>query len=326
MESAIMTIDFLNTRDGSYAGTFYPKGWDYEKIHRITACGPEELTQRQAHWHRRFEPVLCDDGGGGGESMNAMMGYEIFDQVRQAREAGKPLALILPVGPMGMYRWAIYFSRKHNLSWKHVHGFNMDEWSDADGNTAPTDTPGSFQGAMEQALYGPLGKLTVPKGQRFFATRRLLPKYPEKIKAIRKQGGKLVVVYGIGRACHIAFWEPHFAEEFPDDRSWKAEPFRLGARLHPLTIEQNSLHSFASRLTLIPLFANTIGPGLYAGADYAIGGADGACGPLNWQGQSFWMTLRYGPNPWVPSSYMPTIPGRLFAIKALVGPLTPQAN
>ena len=72
------------------------------------------------------------------------------------------------------------------------------------------------------------------------------------------------------------------------------------------------LHSFASRLTLIPLRANTIGPGLFTKADYAIGGADGCQGNFNWQGQSVRMTLHYGPDPWVPSSWMPTLPGRLF--------------
>ncbi len=258
--------------------------------------------------------------------MNAMMGYEIFDQVRQSAEKRKPLAMILPVGPMGMYKWAVYFTQKHNVSWKHVHGFNMDEWADADGNSTPPNAPGSFQGAMEEALYGPLGNLAPAKSQRNFATKRLLPKYGEKIAAIKKKGGKLVVVYGIGRACHIAFWEPHFAAEYKSDRAWRNDTHRIGANLHPLTIEQNSLHSFASRMTLIPLRANTIGPGLFTRADYCIGGADGAHGPLNWQGQSVWMTLRYGPSRWVPSSWMPTMPGRLFVIRALAGPLVPEAN
>ena len=76
-------------------------------------------------------------------------------------------------------------------------------------------------------------------------------------------------------------------------------------------------------MTLIPLRANTIGPALFLGADYAIGGADGAHGPLNWQGQPIWMTLRYGPDPWVPSSFMPTLPGRLFVTEQLGGPLAP---
>src|SRR6185503_3676367 len=116
---------------------------------------------------------------------------------------------------------------------------------------------------------------------------------------LRKGGAPLVVVYGIGRACHIAFWEPHFAAEYKSTAAWRGDPFRIGARLHPLTIEQNSLHSFASRMTLIPLFANSIGPGLFTKADYCIGGCDGAHGTLNWQGQSVWMTLRYGVDPWV---------------------------
>ena len=34
------------------------------------------------------------------------------------------------------------------------------------------------------------------------------------IAALKKDGAKLVLVYGIGRMCHIAFWEPHFADEF----------------------------------------------------------------------------------------------------------------
>jgi len=321
-----VTIGFLSTLAGSYAGPFYPAGWDYRRIRRITALGPKQFGQRQSFWHRDFEPVVCDDAGGGTESMNAMMGYEIFRVVREAELRRRPLALILPVGPMGMYKWAVYFSRKHDASWRHVHGFNMDEWSDAQGHTTGPTTPGSFQGAMEEALYGPLGPLAPPKSQRCFATRRTLPAYPARIAALRRKGAKLVVVYGIGRACHIAFWEPHFAQEYRSVRAWRNEDYRLGANLHPLTIEQNSLHSFASCMTLIPLRANTIGPGLFTRADYCIGGADGAHGPLLWQGQSVWMTLRYGPDPWVPSSFMPTMPGRLFVIRALAGPLVPQAN
>ena len=56
---------------------------------------------------------------------------------------------------------------------------------------------------------------------------------------------------------------------------WKAQTHRLGAKLHPLTIEQNAITSFKSRTTLVPAFANTIGPGLFLKADWIIGGRDG---------------------------------------------------
>ena len=43
---------------------------------------------------------------------------------------------------------------------------------------------------METALYGPLGDLTVPRSQRHFATRTMLPRYPEQIAALRRRGAR----------------------------------------------------------------------------------------------------------------------------------------
>ncbi len=62
-----------------------------------------------------------------------------------------------------MYRWVVYFLTEWGVPCDHVYGFNMDEWSDAQGRTLPADNPGAFQHAMEGAFYGPLGKLTVPQ-------------------------------------------------------------------------------------------------------------------------------------------------------------------
>ena len=180
---------------------------------------------------------------------------------------------------------------------------------------------------MERALYGPLGALTVPPKQRHFALKSELPTYAEQIGALKKQGGRLVTVFGIGRVCHIAFWEPHFAAEFANEAEWRKQTHRLGARLHPLTIEQNALTSFKSRTTLVPAFANTIGPALFLGADRIIGGADGAFNRgMQWQGQSLRMTLLHEPTPWIPSSYMPTLPGRLFYLEQLAEPLVAECN
>src|SRR5262249_55443796 len=153
--------------------------------------------------------------------------------------------------------------------------------------TRPPDNPGAFQYAMEAALYGPLGERTVPPRQRHFALKGELPTYAEQIADLKKQGGQLVTVFGVGRGCHIAFWEPHFAAEFATEAEWKAQTHRLGARLHPLTVEQNALTSFKSRTTRVPAFANTIGPALFLGADRILGGADGAFGRgMQWQGLS----------------------------------------
>jgi glucosamine-6-phosphate deaminase len=138
----------------------------------------------------------------------------------------------------------------------------------------------------------------------------------------------MVVVYGIGRVMHIAFWEPHFAAEFENNLDlWKSQQYRLGCKLHPLTIEQNAITSFKSRTTLVPAFANSIGPGIFLKADYCIGGADGTLGRgMMWQGLSLWVALHHKPTPWIPASWMPTMPGRLFFLRELAGPLKAECN
>jgi len=316
-------IDLINTLPGSLLEGFYPAGWDLRRIDRCCAHPPEAVLERQSWWHADFQPVPCETLA----DFDTMLGHEIALQIRRAREAGRTLALILPVGPMGMYRWAVHFLTEWGVPCDHVHGFNMDEWSDGEGNTLPPDNPGAFRYAMEQAFYGPLGRLTVPERQRHFATREELPTYPERIFALKEGGALLQVVFGIGRVCHIAFWEPHFAAEFANDEEWKRQTHRLGAKLHPLTIEQNAATSFKSRTTLVPTRANTIGPGLFLQADRIIGGADGVLGRgMQWQGMSLWVTLRYGPDRWLPSTWMPTLPGRLFFLRELAGPLVAECN
>jgi glucosamine-6-phosphate deaminase len=316
-------MNLITTFAGSMMEGFLPQGWDLAKIEACCSQPAAAIGERQPWWHPLFEPIPCATAA----DFDVMLGHEIAATIQSTREEGRRAVLILPVGPMGMYRWAVYFLKEWGVACDHVFGFNMDEWSDHEGNTLPADHPGAFQHAMETAFYGPLGNLTVPSSQRWFATKDRLPDYPDRIAELRQAGAALIVIFGIGRVCHIAFWEPHFAAEFASVEAWKRQTHRLGARLHPLTIEQNAITSFKSRTTLVPAFANTIGPGLFLQADQIIGGADGAFPRgMQWQGASLWITLRYGPDPWVPSSFMPTLPGRLFYLQDLAGPLEPAMN
>src|SRR5262249_38370641 len=143
----------------------------------------------------------------------------------------------------------------------------------------------------------------------------------------KKQGARLVTIFGVGRVCHIAFWEPHFAAEFKGEADWKAQTHRLGAKLHPLTIEQNAITSFKSRTTLVPAFANTIGPALFPPADRIIGRAHGGLQRgMELAGLSPRMTPHHGPTPVVPSTYMPTLAGKLFYVQELGEPLVAECN
>lgn len=312
-------MDFLSTVKGSLLEGFYPEGWDFAKI---DACC-DKGSARESFWNPDFNPIPCRDI----YEFDTLMGHEIAMKIKEARDKGEKLAMILPVGPMGMYRWAVYFLTEWKVNCSHVYTFNMDEWADADGNTLPSDNPASFEYSMKEAFFNPLGELTIPENQRNFATKENLPTYAGKIAALKAEGAKLVLVFGIGRMCHIAFWEPQFGAEYASDEEWLGATHRIGAKLHPLTIEQNALTSFKSRTPLVPCRANTIGPGLFMQADYIIGGADGTLGRgMQWQGMSFLMTLHYGPTRHITSTYMPTLPGRLFYLKDLEGPLLPECN
>jgi len=318
------TISMLTTIKGSLLERFYPKGWNLRRIDACCEMTLEQLIAPKRSWDGDFKPVPVQSVA----EMDRQMGDAIADQIESTGQVGRPLALILPVGPMGMYKTVVERLRESGTSCEHVTTFNMDEWSDAKGNTMPGDQPGGFEHAMTQALFAPLGEFTVPAGQRHFATKTNLPTYARKIAELRNNGGKLVTVYGIGRVCHIAFWEPQLAGKFKTPALWKKQTHRLGVALHPLTVEQNSLHSFMSRFTLIPCFANTIGPGLFLQSDFCIGGADGVYPErgASWQSCSLCITLGHPPSPWLPSTWMPTMAGRLFFMRQLAGPLTPEAH
>jgi len=317
-------INLLSTIKGSLFEGFFPKGWDLKRIDECCSRKPEEVFERESWWHRDFSPVKADSL----EDFNTMMGHEIALKIKEAKEEGRNIIVILSAGPMGMYRWAAEFLTGWGIDCRHVHGFNMDEWSDGEGNTLPSSNPGAFRNAMEAAFYGRLGDLTVPEKQRHFATKDELPRYPEYISDLRDKGARFLLIYGIGWVFHIAFWEPHFAEEYSDMGDWIRPTHRMAAKLHPMTIIQNSITSFKGRITLVPARANTIGPGIFLQADYTIGGVDGylPARRMIYQSMALWVTLKYGPDRWIPSSVMPGYPGKLFFLKELAGPLEPEIN
>lgn len=317
-------IDLLSTIDGSLFDGFYPKELDLVKLDNCCSRQPEEVFEKESWWHEDFKPVQADTL----EDFNTLMGHEIALQIKLARDEGRDIIVILSAGPMGMYRWAAEFLTSWDVDCTHVHGFNMDEWSDSEGNTLPSSDSGAFRNAMEKAFYGRLGDKTVPEAQRHFATKDELPRYPEMIAELKSKNAKFLLIYGIGWIFHIAFWEPHFAADYKSMDDWKQATHRLAAKLHPMTIIQNSITSFKGKITSVPARANTIGPGIFLQADYTIGGVDGYLPARNmmYQSMALWATLKYGPDMWVPSSIMPQYPGKLFFIKDLAGPLDPEVN
>lgn len=186
---------------------------------------------------------------------------------------------------------------------KHVHTFNMDEYADEEGNTAPPDWEGSFQQAMWESFFLRIDPgLRPPENQIHFPTKDVIKHYG---KMIADMGGADVCYGGIGWCGHIAFWEAHLGDEFGDDlEAYKRAGPRL-VELHPMTIMQNALHSFGGDWSWVPPKANTIGPAEILGAKHRSFWLDGDLGGgVSWQ-RFIARLVAHGPvNTYVPGSIL----------------------
>ncbi len=159
---------------------------------------------------------------------------------------------------MPQYELAVRAINAERLSLHHVHTFNMDEYADEDGRTAPPSWPGSFARAMWERFFSRIApELRPPEDQIHFPTGATIGDYSKRIE---DRGGADVCYGGIGWSGHIAFWEPQLGLEFAGDLDgYRAAAARV-VELHPMTVMQNALHSFGGDWSWVPPKAATIGP------------------------------------------------------------------
>ncbi|MBM3241280.1 hypothetical protein FJZ31_33780 [Candidatus Poribacteria bacterium] len=274
---------------------------DTKACARVRAIKKEDICK---HPNPEFKIRVLEDAN----EFYLEFALDIVNRIQRAQEEGKPFVGIFPVGPMPQYPIAAKLINMFGISCKHVHSFNMDEYADADGNTAPIDWAGSFQKAMMESFFLAIDeKLRPSKYQIHFPTKDALPDYS---KMIEDMGGADVCYGGIGWCGHIAFWEAHLGAEFGDDlEAYKQAGARL-VELHPMTIMQNALHSFSGDWSWTPPKANTIGPKEILGAKYRSFWLDGYLGGgVSWQ-RFIARLVAHGPvNTYVPGSILQTAPG-----------------
>ncbi len=274
---------------------------DVEACARVRAITKEDICK---HPNPDFKIQVIEDAN----EFYLEFALDIVNRIQESLETGSPFVGIFPVGPMPQYPIAAKLINEFKISCKHVHSFNMDEYADQDGNTAPVDWPGSFQKAMIESFFMLIDEdLRPPMEQIHFPTKDMLPHYT---KMIEDMGGADVCYGGIGWCGHIAFWEAHLGDEFGDDlEAYKKAGTRL-VELHPMTIMQNALHSFSGDWSWVPPKANTIGPAEILGAKYRSFWLDGYLGGgVSWQ-RFIARLVAHGPvNTYVPGSILQTAPG-----------------
>jgi glucosamine-6-phosphate deaminase len=267
-----------------------------ERVRRITRA---ELT---AHPNADFRIRIVDERA----AFYRQFAEDIVTRIRAAREEGRRFVGIFPVGPMPQYALAARFINEERLSCRHVHSFNMDEYANENGETAPASWPGSFQRAMMERFFGAIEADLRPLEENIhFPTREKIGDYSAMIEEL---GGADVCYGGIGWCGHIAFWESNLGEEFEGDlEAYKQAGARL-VELHPMTIMQNALHSFGGDWSLVPPKANTIGPREILAARHRSFWLDGDLGGgVSWQ-RFIARLVAHGPvSEFVPGSLLQTV-------------------
>jgi len=212
--------------------------------------------------------------------------------------------LILPVGPVPQFAIVARIINAMKLDCSHLITYNMDEYADENGNTAPPDWEGSFATAMMKNFFGRIDRRLRPKEENIhFPNTNNIKDYS---RMIADEGGADCCYGGIGWCGHIAFWESHMGHNYKTLAQYKKATAQI-VELHPMTIMQNALHSFSGDWSWVPPKAASIAPADILGAKHRSFWLDGTCGPpgsMAWQ--SFIARLvAHGPvNKFVPGSIL----------------------
>ena len=271
---------------------------DRAACERARAIPRARLTE---HANPDFRIAVVDDAG----EFYRRFAEDLVGRIRAARDEGRQFVAILPVGPMPQYEIAAGLINDERLSLAHVHTFNMDEYADEHGVTAPPSWPGSFQRAMWERFFALVDpELRPPESQIHFPTGDTIGDYSARLEDL---GGADVCYGGIGWSGHIAFWEPQLCAEFDGDLDAYRQAGARLVELHPMTVMQNALHSFGGDWSWVPPRAATIGPREILGARHRSFWLDGDLGGgVSWQ-RFIARLVAHGPvSEFVPGSLLQT--------------------
>ncbi len=277
---------------------------DREACARVRAITKEQITQ---HPCPTFHIQVIEES----EVFYGAFATDIVARIVQARDEGRRCAFILPVGPVPQYAIAATIINRLRLDCKHVVTFNMDEYADENGQTAPPDWEGSFATAMWANLFGRIDPDLRPLDENIhFPNTANISRYSDMIVEATGGKGADCCYGGIGWCGHIAFWESSLGHEYASDEEWRQAKAQI-VKLTPMTIMQNALHSFGGDWSWVPPMAVSIAPFDILGAQYRSFWLDGVCGPgttMSWQ--SFIARLvAHGPvTRFVPGSCLQTVP------------------
>lgn len=212
------------------------------------AIPPEELPSR-ARLPLRILPTPQD--------VQREFAETFFAELRDAREAGRELALIVPVGPTGQYPLLAELINDAHLALDHVTFFGMDNWLDWEGRPIPLEDPISLEGSFHRLFLDRLEPSLRPRPENVIFPSPFDLERPSR--EIERRGGVSTTYGGFGFQGHLAFNEP------PSSRWTKVtlEQFRASrTRVLPASLDTIIAHaerSAGGNVFAVPPMAITLG-------------------------------------------------------------------
>lgn len=165
------------------------------------------------------------------------MALTMLESIRRCGREKRPCVMIVPVGPTGQYPILAEMVNRLEISLKHVHFFNMDEYLMAPGRAIDPAHPMSFHARMEKDFYSKVREdLVMPQEQRHFPEPGREIEYD---RALEDLGGAEICLGGLGINGHIAFNEP----PEPGVEITTDEYAALGTRVLPISRETRTVNA-----------------------------------------------------------------------------------
>ena len=243
--------------------------------------------------------VIEDDG-----AFNFGFILDIVSGIKRALDEGRQYVIILPA-PNPLYALAAEMINQLNIPCHHVHTFNMDDYCDQDGITAPRDWRGGFQYWMWRDFFNRIrSELRMPEEQIHFPTHENYQDYSSMLEDL---GGADICYGGIGWSGHIAFVEPNVGQQVDNDLDAFLQMGTMRVKLTPITVCQNCLYADAGGAgdwSRLPWSAYTIGPKDVAGAKKRSSWNGFGCGDSMWQRFIIRLALHGPVTPEIPASIL----------------------
>lgn len=186
--------------------------------------------------------------------MIADMVKRIVDSDRNDRQV-----VMIMCNPSPTYRKVAYLLHELNVNCRNVKFYMMDEWADEDGNIAPLSYKAGFGYAFEKFMVSQIMDLGFKRENFIYHSKEITPVYSQMLQ----DDGEADIVYsGPGWPGHLAFIDPVEDWYQPTMEEYLQQGAKV-ARLHPLTIAQNSLHGgfgCSGDISRVPPMGAMMGP------------------------------------------------------------------